>query len=114
MSGSSFDKEIDDARRGRRALYEQAAEAITAGDAEPAKGILSTAKTSLREDISATDGALLEADEPRTAVVTEPDPASLEDPDLMAVWSDLLEMVINDPVIERAEASTAGGETDAC
>jgi len=95
---------IERLRSDRREGYLRIAESVDAGDVGPAEGLLSVAESFLELDVEATEGALLFSGEPLTVDVTEP--TGLEDPDLLACWSDLLELIERDPVIER-------GPTDA-
>lgn len=102
--GPSIKEAIKSVRSDRREGYLRVAEAVDAGEAGPAEGMLSVAESFLELDVEATEGALLSPEEPLTADVTEP--TGLEDPALIACWSDLLELIERDPVIER-------GPTDA-
>ncbi|WP_101294156.1 hypothetical protein [Halegenticoccus soli] len=95
-------------RDDRRETYKRTSEAITAGDSGPAKGLVSTAEDFLERDLGTTGGVKVMVEEPYVIELTEPAQSTLDDPDLLAVWSDLLELIADDPVTEWSR-----GEADA-
>lgn len=96
-----IEEEAELSRAARLQLYKRTAEAIGLGDIQPARGLLSVARSFLEDDVGATHGTRFEPDERHRLELEKPD--LKDDPERTAAWSDLLEVVDLDPGFERGD-----------